>query len=65
MVDMLLLVLRLDKILAAVDRVVQIDVRVIEAIELVWTGPDFLVIVRSRAAGNILTLLHPGLTAVF
>ena len=37
----------------------------IEAIELVWTGPDLLVVVWPRAARNILALLFPGLTAVF
>ena len=64
-VDMFILIFSLNEVLAAIHRVMQVHVRVIQAIELVRACPDLLVIVRAGAAGDIFALLFPGLATIF
>ena len=51
--------------LAAVFGHVQMHIRLVDAIKLVRTRKQLLVIVRSRAARQVLVPLLPGLAAVF
>ena len=65
MIGVLGLVARILEILAAVVCYVHLHIHLVNAIEGVRAGKQFLVIMRARAAGNIVVTLFPGLAAVF
>ena len=64
MVNMLLVGVGPDKILAAVLRDVHVLVHLIDTIELVQARKDFLVVMRPRGTRNVIVLFLPGFATV-